>query len=59
VGRLLWQVVVAAIVIAIAVRVGTALDRSAHLSPAAKWSILAAVVLAAALFLSLLTPGWP
>lgn len=54
-GQLLWQVVIAGIVILIAVRVGTALDRMADLRPAVKWTILVAVAFAAAVFLSLLT----
>lgn len=53
--RLLWQIVVAGIVILIAVRVGTTLDRMADLRPAAKWAILIGVAFAAAILLSLLT----
>lgn len=53
--RLLWQIVIAGIVILIAVRVGTTLDRSPELSSAAKWLILIGVALAAAVLLSLLS----
>ena len=53
--RLLWQIVVAGIVILIAVRVGTTLDRMADLRPAAKWAILIGVAFAAAVLLTLLT----
>lgn len=52
--RLLWQIFIAGIVILIAVRVGTMLDRSPELSSAVKWLILIGVVLAAAILLSLL-----
>lgn len=53
--RLLWQIVIAGIVILIAVRVGTTLDRSPELSSTAKWLILIGVALAAAVLLSLLS----
>ncbi len=54
-ARFFWQVILAGIVILIAVRVATALDRMPDLSPAVKWAILVGVTLAAALFLSLVT----
>lgn len=52
--RLLWQVVIAGIVILIAVRVGMMLDRTSELPSAVKWLILIGVALAAAILLSLL-----
>lgn len=52
-ARFFWQVILAGIVILIAVRVATALDRMPELRPVVKWTILIGVTLAAALFLSL------
>lgn len=54
-ARLLWQVILAGIVILTAVWVGTALDRFPGLRPIPKWIILVGVALAAALFLSLVS----
>ena len=53
--RLLWQIVIAGIVILIAVRVGTTLDRLPELSSGVKWLILIGVALAAAVLLTLLS----
>lgn len=49
----------AGIVILAAVWVGTALDRVPHLRRALKWVIIVGVVLAAALFLSLVSQRIP
>lgn len=48
-----WNLVLIGVVVLIATRVGVVLDRESRLSAPVKWAILIGLVLAAALFLSL------
>ncbi len=54
-GEFFWNVVLAGIVVLIATRVGVVLDRDTRLSVTTKWTLLIAVVLAVAFFLSLVS----
>lgn len=54
-GQFFWNVVLAGIVVLIATRVGIVLDRDTRLSVTTKWTLLIAVVLAVAFFLSLVS----
>ena len=50
----IFNVVLVGVVVLIATRVGVVLDRESRLSTPVKWAVLIGVVLAAALFLSIL-----
>lgn len=54
-GQFFWNVVLAGIVVLFATRVGVVLDRDTRLSVTTKWTLLIAVVLAVAFFLSLVS----
>ncbi len=54
-GEFFWNVVLAGIVVLIATRVGVVLDRDTRLSVTTKWTLLIAIVLAVAFFLSLVS----
>ncbi len=54
-GQFFWNVVLAGIVVLIATRVGVVLDRDTRLSVTTKWTLLIAIVLAVAFFLSLVS----
>ena len=54
-GQFFWNVVLAGIVVLFATRVGVVLDSDTRLSVTTKWTLLIAVVLAVAFFLSLVS----
>ena len=54
-GQFFWNVVLAGIVVLFATRVGVVLDRDTRLSVTTKWTLLIAIVLAVAFFLSLVS----
>jgi hypothetical protein len=57
--QFIWDLLLVGIVVLLATRVGVILDREHRLSVSAKWALLIGLVLACALFLSLLRLAEP